>query len=321
MNKTTLLRFSLILSPALSMNSYAQTDSLGWSYFPFRTGDQWECFVVGGGDVDTFRITNIRDSIGVDGHQYLIQYQRLINPLGWEYYQNYIVDTAKAEVREPLTTGDPPQTTWIPRYRFNVQQGDKWVMYSYQIAGYEMARVMGIYDGVLFNRITTFMDIKYYEARDSTDTLGLDRYVATLARGFGLVLQGGGDMFDTYYIRGSVINGILYGDTARIVTSVSDDFAEGLPRNLQLYQNYPNPFNPSTHIRFQLHQQGLVKLAIYDLLGREVRQLVDEEKQSGEYVAVWDGRDDRGQSVSSGIYLYRFVAGNTILTRKMVHLK
>jgi parallel beta-helix repeat protein/predicted outer membrane repeat protein len=98
-----------------------------------------------------------------------------------------------------------------------------------------------------------------------------------------------------------------------------------LPKAFNLYQNYPNPFNPSTTIAFDITgnagMQQLVTLTIYDIRGRLVRKLVDQEKESGRYQVHWDGRDDVGQAVSSGIYLYTLKAGEERFTRKMTFLK
>jgi hypothetical protein len=94
-----------------------------------------------------------------------------------------------------------------------------------------------------------------------------------------------------------------------------------LPKAFSLSQNYPNPFNPSTTIRFDVpegHASVSVNVAVYDLRGRLVRKLVDEQKTPGRYQIHWDGRDDRGQEVSSGVYLYRITAGEFVSTRKMV---
>jgi hypothetical protein len=104
----------------------------------------------------------------------------------------------------------------------------------------------------------------------------------------------------------------------------------------RLYQNYPNPFNPSTTIRFEVPGKGLagaaagfsraqvtepVQLAVYDVMGRLVKTLVSDEFSPGLYSVVWDGTDNQGMTVGSGVYFYRLVSGNSIRTKKMVLLK
>jgi hypothetical protein len=94
-----------------------------------------------------------------------------------------------------------------------------------------------------------------------------------------------------------------------------------LLRNFSLSQNYPNPFNPSTTIQYDI-PAGVgrlpVEISIYDIRGRLIKKLVDQEKESGSYQVHWDGKDDMGVEVGSGICLYRIEAGNFISTRKMV---
>ena len=96
-----------------------------------------------------------------------------------------------------------------------------------------------------------------------------------------------------------------------------------LPKRFAMSQNYPNPFNPSTTIRFDVPEGEIgtpVDVSIYDLRGRLVRTLVDEEKARGTYQVHWDGRDERDRKVSSGVYLYRIIAADFVSTRKMVLL-
>jgi hypothetical protein len=93
------------------------------------------------------------------------------------------------------------------------------------------------------------------------------------------------------------------------------------PSNLALYQNHPNPFNPSTRIPYSLRHAGHVLLRVYDVSGRLVRALVDDWKGSGPGVAEWDGRNDAGAHVGSGVYFYRLRTTGNVVTRKMVLLR
>ena len=93
------------------------------------------------------------------------------------------------------------------------------------------------------------------------------------------------------------------------------------PDQYGLNQNMPNPFNPSTTIGYQLPEAGLVRIAIYNLLGQEVRVLVDEKKNAGSFTATWDGTDALGRRVASGVYLYRLLAGDFAASRRMLLLK
>jgi hypothetical protein len=93
------------------------------------------------------------------------------------------------------------------------------------------------------------------------------------------------------------------------------------PVATKLMGNYPNPFNPSTSINYALSEDGFVSLKIYNTLGEEVASLVNEYQVAGIKSAVWNGRNDAGVSVASGIYIYRLTAGNVVLSEKMLFMK
>jgi len=101
------------------------------------------------------------------------------------------------------------------------------------------------------------------------------------------------------------------------VDDVSADVT-GILQEFSLDQNYPNPFNPSTTIRYTLGKSAKVKLVIYNVLGAQVRVLVDDVEQGGQQIVVWDARDDQHQAVESGIYFYRLVTEDQILKKKML---
>jgi len=92
-------------------------------------------------------------------------------------------------------------------------------------------------------------------------------------------------------------------------------------RELTLHSNHPNPFNPTTTLRFEIASRGRASLRIYDVRGALVRTLFDETREGGPGTSTWDGRDDAGRVVSSGVYLYSLNAGGESRTRKMVLLK
>jgi len=82
--------------------------------------------------------------------------------------------------------------------------------------------------------------------------------------------------------------------------------------------NYPNPFNPETTISYDLKDAAMVRLDVYNLKGQLVRSLVNEMQATGRYRIVFDGKDERNQPLSSGVYLYRFSAGEYSKTQKMM---
>lgn len=111
------------------------------------------------------------------------------------------------------------------------------------------------------------------------------------------------------------MNGIQYG------TFVNTGNERYQPVIYSLKQNYPNPFNPITTLRYDLPERAHVKLTIYDILGRQVKIIVQDVQEPGFKSVIWDATNDRGQSVGAGVYLYHIRAGDFVQTRKMVLLK
>ncbi|MFQ5637815.1 MAG: pre-peptidase C-terminal domain-containing protein [bacterium] len=112
-------------------------------------------------------------------------------------------------------------------------------------------------------------------------------------------------------------------EASAVVTSI-DDLDPELPRDYGLSQNYPNPFNPSTVIRYALpalHAHQNVKLDIYNMLGQKVRTLVNEDQPVGFHTVEWDGLNDSGKPVTSGLYIYRIKAGSFTEVKKMLFIK
>ncbi|MCF8242029.1 MAG: T9SS type A sorting domain-containing protein [Melioribacteraceae bacterium] len=114
-----------------------------------------------------------------------------------------------------------------------------------------------------------------------------------------------------------------YSNTANFnigsVTEVKEE--DVIPVEYKLAQNYPNPFNPSTQISYSVPEASFVMLKIYDILGNEVKTLVNNEVDAGNYNAVWSGTNNVGERVTSGIYFYRITAGDFVATKKMILLK
>jgi parallel beta-helix repeat protein len=100
-----------------------------------------------------------------------------------------------------------------------------------------------------------------------------------------------------------------------------EDMEEIRPESFSLSQNYPNPFNPQTQILYGLPVDCQVKITIYNLLGRRVKTLADEPQTAGYKRVHWDGKDERGVEVASGIYFYKIQAGEFVQTKKMLLLK
>jgi hypothetical protein len=114
---------------------------------------------------------------------------------------------------------------------------------------------------------------------------------------------------------------VLYVGGGAVPKHIVADASHAVPNKFALEQNYPNPFNAGTEIRYQIPADAHVTLKIFNTLGQEVRTLADNQQVAGEYRIRWDGRNDYGYEVSSGVYFYAMQAGEFTQTRKMVLLK
>jgi hypothetical protein len=103
-----------------------------------------------------------------------------------------------------------------------------------------------------------------------------------------------------------------YKDNTNGITKIGTE----LPDKFSLYQNYPNPFNPTTQIKYSIPQLSFVTIKVYDLLGKEIKTLVNEEKPIGNYEIEFDG-----SSLASGVYFYRIQSDNFSDVKKFILLK
>jgi len=103
-------------------------------------------------------------------------------------------------------------------------------------------------------------------------------------------------------------------------TDVSADKNQ-IPNRYVLMQNYPNPFNPSTTIKYTIPKSGVVEINVYNILGQLVKRLVNSMQKAGSYSIVWDGKNDFGQNVSSGVYIYTMKSNSYFQLKKMILLK
>jgi hypothetical protein len=110
------------------------------------------------------------------------------------------------------------------------------------------------------------------------------------------------------------------GNNIDILVGIGDDVA-GLPTQFSLEQNYPNPFNPSTTLKYALPTNADVRLEIYNVLGQLVKVLVNEKQTAGFKTAIWDGTNQVGEKVASGIYIYRLKAADYVQSKKMILMK
>ncbi len=155
---------------------------------------------------------------------------------------------------------------------------------------------------------------------------------SNLARWAGTWTELGGGTDDRVLAMAVTPDGVYVGGafttagttTSRRIGLWTEEFptpVDRAPAALRLEQNAPNPFNPQTTIRYMLDRPGRTLLRVYDVRGARVRTLVDEPQGAGAHAVDWDGRDDRGRAVASGVYFYRLETPAGHLTRKMTILK
>ena len=116
----------------------------------------------------------------------------------------------------------------------------------------------------------------------------------------------------------SSFDGMYRWHQSDLPTAIESSAISAEPRSFHLEQNYPNPFNHATHIGFTLKQSSSVSLQVFNTHGQLVATLVEGTRSAGTYQTVWDGRDDQGQAVSSGIYIVRLDAAGQQASRKML---
>ena len=109
--------------------------------------------------------------------------------------------------------------------------------------------------------------------------------------------------------------------TKRIATGIEDNDITQLPTDHKLAQNYPNPFNPETVIEFELPRRTRVRLSVFNVLGQEVAELLNEEVSAGSHRVTWNGKNSAGVSLASGLYFYRIVAEDLAESKKMILIK
>lgn len=189
-------------------------------------------------------------------------------------------------------------------FKTNPQKGDTWEhQLSFDTTSFH-STIVDTFSSQVFSKNTL---IYVVDRVDTTTPRGSREY---WTEKFGM-LNGLYEQAEDYLL-GCVINGVLYGDTT---TTIVDDFEKSLNEFL-LYQNYPNPFNITTKIAYKIPEGGNVKLMIYDVLGNEVAELVNENKDEGNYTINFDA-----SNIPSGVYIYTFRVNDFTASKKMTVLK
>ena len=162
----------------------------------------------------------------------------------------------------------------------------------------------------------------YYEFSDDTLFISVTEYPCEDFNDYGECIEEGemdlfiGELEDIqdFYIHNTLVM-LPTGDDV----SLAD--VTVMPEKFTIHQNYPNPFNPVTTLRYDLPENGNVNITIYDMLGRQVKTLINQNQDAGYRSVVWNATNNYGEPVSAGIYLYQIQAGEYMQTKKMVLLK
>ncbi len=160
----------------------------------------------------------------------------------------------------------------------------------------------------------------YIYERDSVDWVLIERVFAPDSHPDDFF--GNSVALNTERIVAGAIGNDADGMNAGSAYVFSDAIATHVPPGVEfgeiLAQNYPNPFNPSTTVAYSLDEDNQVKLVIYDVTGAHLRTLVERFQKKGNHRVLWDGRDDNGVPVASGVYFYRLKMDGFVATRRMV---
>ena len=160
---------------------------------------------------------------------------------------------------------------------------------------------------------------------DCVDLTGINFGLCTMALGIGWVndncetVSGCDWVADSVDYTAAFFNSM--DDCIEACFLASNDEINQLPHAFNLYNNYPNPFNPVTTLRYDLPEDALVNITIYDIMGRIVRTLINSQQNAGFKSIQWNATNDAGSPLSAGLYLYKIQADNLVQTRKMVLLK
>jgi flagellar hook assembly protein FlgD len=106
-----------------------------------------------------------------------------------------------------------------------------------------------------------------------------------------------------------------------ISTDVKSRIQKEIHQNIYIFQNYPNPFNTNTVIKYQISKLAFVSVTVYDIQGKEVIKLTSEKQKLGEYQVSWNGKDNEGGDVASGIYFYQLKINEFVQTKKLTLIR
>jgi len=268
------------------------------------------------------------------------------------YYINYFIDPGSFPLNpEQRANGDVNQDGISPTIADLVYLINRLVSLNFA-ASSDKLRYFGEPAAVSYERTTDAFSLRYsseIEIGGLALTLETSRELDELSLDLSEMESRG--MTVKYNIDGNLVRLVIYSDEGHVMPSGVNEIIKiqnvsnldiqdiqlatsygapipvvlkdegNLPEGFRLHQNYPNPFNPITEIRFEIPYETKVELAVFNILGQEIRTLTSKRLPAGNHSVTWDGIDNEGTPVSSGIYFYRLKAGEYQDRKKMVLLK
>ena len=173
-----------------------------------------------------------------------------------------------------------------------------------------------------------YWDDTPYQLPTNSDSVVVTLYYQTTTKGYVEFLRdenttnsAGQDFYDSWVAHGKSAPEMMVSVRAAVNVITTEDEIHETPLIYNLEQNYPNPFNPVTRIEYSIAEKSHVFIAAYDVAGRRVNVIVDAEQEPSRYSVTWNGTDDSGRTLASGIYFIRYRAGGFTFTRKAVLLR
>ncbi len=293
----TLIIVLFLVAPVIAL---AQADSIA-SWYPLHLADRWQYREIGGSEHGyLWTVDVVAETTTLSG----TRYARLHDSRGGEdVYER--VDTAGVRViRWDPQTGAEVAVDSLAGALDDVRQGSRIWESLYRCSDIRLDTILGVPTMV----------------RDWTALIIPNNYSYGIGKGFGIVgfteihadagCGGYCGLLIEKVLQYARIDGVEYG------TFLGVEGPEAVPSAFVLGQNYPNPFNPRTRIPYELPAAGHLRLSVYDLLGRELARLVDEQREPGRYAAEWDAG-----LFGSGVYVCRMEAGGLVRTTKLLLIK
>ncbi len=294
----------LVLSLALTTQRTYSWDSDAAKFYPLAVGNKWVYAwyytFMGNTVFGGYRVSKIVSDTVIGGHKY---YRFSSNVSGCNDYIFERIDSASMNVyRRSSGTGTEQLLDSLFARKQGMFRGKR------NCVGFAEPQVT-----CMDTNLYTFAGNQYRSKMFYADGLVMMSY--RLIQNFGVVnittVEG---QSDNKTLAGCVLNGTVYGDTNTLtgITQIGNE----VPSGFSLSQNYPNPFNPTTQFGFRIADFGLVRLTVFDAIGREVEVLVNQQLQPGTYEVSWDA-----SAYPSGVYYYRLESGSFTKTKKVALIK